>query len=152
DISRRQEERLAFRATLLQKIWKEKPPTPPAQDHLKNSLSISEDVAQRLEKRRILRSDIALVLSREDATLFRQAQSGRRLAALRPRQVTFWVEYSLTEEGGYLIHDAYCHRMVVPGIPDDPAGPLSGLANLSPDETEDRCCKDATGCGSQKKV
>lgn len=115
-------------------------------------LTIPEDVARRLEQRRILRSDIALVLSRDGSTLFTHPASGRSLASFRPRQVTFWVEYSRTEEGGYLIHDAYCHRMVVPGVPDDPAGPLSGLAGLPPDGAAERCCKDATGCGTQKKV
>jgi hypothetical protein len=39
---------------------------------------------------------------------------------------------------------------VVPGVPDDPRGPLSGLADRPPDDG--RCCKDATGCGTQKKV
>jgi Fe-S oxidoreductase len=151
-ISRRQEERLAFRSSLLHKIWKEEPPTPSGQDRLMDRLIIPDDVARRLEQRRILRSDIALVLSREGATLFSHPQSGRSLATFRPRQVTFWVEYSRTEDDGYFIHDAYCHRMVVPGVPDDPAGPLSGLADRPPDGAADRCCKDATGCGSQKKV
>jgi Fe-S oxidoreductase len=151
-ISRRQEERLAFRSSLLQKIWKEEPQQPPGQDRLMDRLLIDDDVLQRLEQRRILRSDLALVLSREGTTLFTSPESGRSLAAFRPRQVTFWVEYSLTEDGDYRIHDAYCHRMVVPGVPDDPRGPLSGLADLPPKDAPDRCCKDATGCGAQRKV
>ena len=45
---------------------------------------------------------------------FVDAESGHRLGAWRPRNVTFWVEY--TEDGGrWLLHDAWCHRMRVPG-------------------------------------
>ncbi|MDR2162311.1 MAG: 4Fe-4S dicluster domain-containing protein [Desulfovibrio sp.] len=150
DISRRQEERLAFRTRLLQKIWKEEPRSPSRQERLMDNLLIADDVARRMDERRILRSDIALVLSREDTTLFTRPDNGRSLACCRPRQVTFWVEYSRCEDGTIRIHDAYCHRMVVPGVPDDPDGPISGLAHLPP--AGERCCKDATGCGLQKKT
>ena len=41
-------------------------------------------------------------------------ERGPRLGAWRPRNVTFWVEYT-EEDGRWLLHDAWCHRMRVPG-------------------------------------
>lgn len=85
------------------------------------TLHISDEVARRLEARRILRSDIKSVLlhAEDKGAQFFNAASNRSLTSLRPKQVTFWVEYSREEDGGYTIHDAYCHRMVVPGTPGE---------------------------------
>lgn len=120
-ISTRQENRLAFRRELLQSLWGEEPERNLRMENL--VLNISDDVAALMEERRILRTDVkAVLLQAEDSGgLFFNPATGRRLACLRPRQVSFWVEYSRNADGEYTIHDAYCHRMVVPGIPGEGA-------------------------------
>jgi Fe-S oxidoreductase len=120
-ISARQETRLSFRRSLLQRLWHEPPVRNPLMDEI--LLRIDDAVAEKMEMRRILRDDVKAVLlyAGEHGAMFSNAASGRSLACLRPRQVTFWVEYSREEDGPYRIHDAYCHRMVVPGVPGEGA-------------------------------
>lgn len=116
--SDRQETRLAFRNNILQSLWKE--------EEVKESeageivLRIPDDVAQRLEARKILRSDLKKILADEANTQFVNQATGRRLACARPRLVSFWVEYSRDADGAFTVHDAYCHRMEVPGVPGTP--------------------------------
>ncbi|MDL2279691.1 4Fe-4S dicluster domain-containing protein [Desulfovibrio sp. OttesenSCG-928-G11] len=116
-ISRRQEQRLLFSRNLLQDLWQETPPPDSAMDAI--VLHIEEETARKLEARRILHSDLKKVLlnAGEQGPHFVNKETGRSLACLRPRQVTFWVEYARRPDGSYDIHDAYCHRMVVPGTP-----------------------------------
>ena len=98
-------------------IWNESVEAPEAGPPLR----IPPDVAERLETRRILLGDIRAVLAHAEAhgAAFRRAGSDRLLASLRPRQVTFWVEYTKEPDGTFIIHDAYCHRMVVPDTPGE---------------------------------
>ena len=80
---------------------------------------MSTEVRDRLEARRILDEDLRKVIQAVNASragLFRHASTGRFLACHRPRKVTFWVEYEPSEYGGYVIHNAYCHRMVIEGM------------------------------------
>ena len=51
---------------------------------------------------------------------FLNSENGHRLGSFRPRNVTFWVEYSL-DEHGFVLHAAWCHRMIVPGSGGRPA-------------------------------
>ena len=98
-------------------IWNESVEAPAAGPRL----HVPPDVAERLENRRILLGDIRTVLAHAEAhgAAFRRNGSDRLLACLRPRQVTFWVEYSKEPDGAFTIHDAYCHRMVVPDTPGE---------------------------------
>lgn len=120
-ISARQENRLAFRRAMLQKLWGEEPKRDPRMEDM--ALNIAEDVAALMEERRILRTDVKAVLLHAESRggLFYNPSTGRTLACLRPRQVTFWVEYKKEDDGSYSIFDAYCHRMVVPGVPGEGA-------------------------------
>jgi len=113
-LSDRQETRRKFRGEILNKLWGEAPP----EDRVDIVMHIGPEAAEKMETRRILRSDVAEVVksAEADGAQFTNPVSGRSLASLRPRQVTFWVEYSRREDGSYDIHDAYCHRMVVPGV------------------------------------
>lgn len=121
DISTRQENRLSFRRLLLKRLWGEKPERNPRMEDL--VLNISDEVAELMEERRILRTDVkAVLIYAEDAGgLFFNPSTGRTLACLRPRQVSFWVEFQREADGSYIIHNAYCHRMVVPGVPGEGA-------------------------------
>jgi Fe-S oxidoreductase len=118
-ISGRQENRLAFRRHMLQSFWRESPDRNSPMDAI--SLRIDDAVARRLEARRILRSDIQAVLlhAEKHGAQFFNADAGRCLTSFRPKQVTFWVEFSQDPDGSYAVHDAYCHRMVVPGVPGE---------------------------------
>ena len=79
-------------------------------------LVISPEVAERLDRRRILTDDLKQVILHAEAggdKLFHPS-SGRYKAAYAPYKVTFWVEYTPTGEG-YVVHNAYAHRMEVIG-------------------------------------
>lgn len=120
-ISLRQETRLAFRRAMLAECWHEEPArTPPMEDM---QIILKDEVRRRLESRRILHANIkAVLLHAEDkGAQFHNPQTGHMLASLRPKQVTYWVEYEKEPGGAYIIHDAYCHRMVVPGVPGEGA-------------------------------
>ncbi len=123
-ISTLQENLRDFRAALLRDLWGEEPPKDPGLDEI--TLEIPEDVARRMEERRILRSDVSAVLraAKEKGPAFRNPATGRSRACLRPRRVTFWVEYEELPDGPLRIHDAYCHRMIVPGLPGEGAPAL----------------------------
>ena len=91
-------------------------------------------------ERHILREDAVRVVRHAEASgdTFLNRDNGHFLASLRPVWVTFWVEYSV-EDGVCVVHDAYCHRMEVPGnidpkrpfteaCPDKPVPPLGNAA------------------------
>ncbi len=126
-ISARQRSRLDFRRHMLHTVWNE-----PAQEDTAMEamvLHIPDDLARTLEERRIRHADIKAVLRHAEAEgpLFVNRETGRSLASLRPRQTAFWVEYAKQDDGSYVIHDAYCHRMVVPGVPGEGAStPATG--------------------------
>lgn len=127
-ISDRQEGRLAFTGAILNELWRESPP----QDELMNKnhvLNISSELEALMDRRRILRRDVISVLdqARRQGAQFINPQSGRALSSYRPKQVTFWVEYSEKADGSYDIHDAYCHRMVVQGVPGEGADTAASL-------------------------
>ncbi|MDR3177311.1 MAG: 4Fe-4S dicluster domain-containing protein [Desulfovibrio sp.] len=117
-ISTRQENALAFRRAMLQNFWNEEDEVAGMEPAI---FSMDGEVAEKLEARRILRSDVEKVLlhSKEKGAQFRNPQSGRILSCLRPKQVTFWVEYSENADGSFTVHNAYCHRMRVPGTPGE---------------------------------
>jgi hypothetical protein len=78
---------------------------------------MEDDLLTRLESRHILVEDLERVIAAAEAggQRFVDRRSGRTLTARRLGNVTFWVEYTGTRDGPYTVHDAYCHRMVVPG-------------------------------------
>ncbi|MEF3696293.1 pyridine nucleotide-disulfide oxidoreductase/dicluster-binding protein, partial [Desulfolutivibrio sp.] len=80
------------------------------------TMSMAPEVLARLEERRILDTDVRAVVARAEATgeRFLDKATGRYLASARLCNVTFWVLYD-KNDGGCTVHDAYCHRMDVPG-------------------------------------
>ena len=60
---------------------------------------------------------------------FENVETGRLLGSWRPRNVTFWVEYE-RRDGALVLHDAWSHRMTVPGS----GGHTGGAASA--------CCTD----------
>ncbi len=86
------------------------------------ALAIPADILARLEERRILASDLRQAVREAEASgrWFADAATGRRLAAFRPRRVTFWAQYQ-PQGAGFVLENGWSHRMVVPGLPG-PAG------------------------------
>lgn len=114
DWSRRRENRARLKARLLEDMWGEVSEIKNARETI--NLVISPEVAERLDRRRILTEDLKQVILRAEAggeRLF-HPPSGRYKAGYAPFNVTFWVEYSPTPEG-YVVHNAYAHRMEVIG-------------------------------------
>ena len=90
---------------------------------------IAPDVLEKMEERHILREDAVRVVRHAEASgdTFLNRDNGHFLASLRPVRVTFWVEYSV-EDGVCVVHDAYCHRMEVPGT-STPKGRYEAVRN-----------------------
>lgn len=82
----------------------------------KGRVLVAPEVLARLEERHILLSDVegAVVGAEASGHWFENLDDGHRLGSWRPRKVTFWVEYEARGEA-FILHDAWCHRMVVPG-------------------------------------
>lgn len=83
----------------------------------KYSVEIPPAVLLDLERKHILRDDVEGAVKAVEAAggKFLERDSGHYVGAWRPRKVTFWVRYSVIGEGRYQLHDAWSHRMIVPG-------------------------------------
>jgi hypothetical protein len=120
NLTQRRDARREFRRLALASVWGEETPEPPKSPY---EIVIGDELWPKMERRRVLRGDLELVVEEaaKNGPLFFNEKTGRYLASLRPRQVTFWVEYVQDEAGRYLILDFWCHRMVAPGIPGEGA-------------------------------
>ncbi len=114
DWSLRQENRARLKARLLEKLWNEVSHT--MNTHRTIQLKISPEVADQMDRRRILVEDLQQVIQHAESSKERlyHPPSGRFKAAYAPYKVTFWVEYTPADEG-YVVHNAYAHRMEVIG-------------------------------------
>jgi Fe-S oxidoreductase len=119
NLTQRRDNRREFKRLALAAFWgeEEDPPKSPYE------IVIGEELWPKMERRRVLRGDLEMVIAEaaKNGPLFFNQNTGRSLASLRPRQVTFWVEYVKDEAGRYVIHDFWCHRMVAPGTPGEGA-------------------------------
>jgi hypothetical protein len=108
--SLRQQNRARLKGTLLRQLWGEtEKPMEPSRNVL-----IPEELKSLFEKRMILEQDIQRTIdsAERNRDIIEDQRTGRRLASLRVACVTYWVEYS-EQDGAYLVHDAYSHRMEV---------------------------------------
>jgi glutamate synthase (NADPH) small chain len=114
DWSRRQENRARLRARLLENLWNEEHDA--MESYRKISLEISPAVAELMDQRRILVEDLQRVIQHAENGGDRliHPTSGHFKAAFAPFKVTFWVEYTPAGDG-YVVHNAYAHRMEVLG-------------------------------------
>lgn len=109
--SSRQENRARLRQSLLASLWGEAPePSTDAQP----AVHLADDVRDLAERRQILMTDVRAVIvhAEESGDRFLDGDSGHFLACLRPRTVTFWVEYAPCDDG-YQVFGLYSHRMTV---------------------------------------
>ncbi|MEN6439603.1 MAG: pyridine nucleotide-disulfide oxidoreductase/dicluster-binding protein [Syntrophobacter sp.] len=111
-LSQRHENRVHLRETLLKVLWGET--VKEKEDYRRIKITIPADVREAMEKRLILEEDVQWVIDQAEKTGRRllDNRNGRFLAYHKPRSVTYWVEYS-PEESGFLIHNAYSHRMEI---------------------------------------
>ena len=91
-------------------------------------VAIAPELLAELERKHILRDDVErAVLAVEAAkTRFLERQSGQYVGSWRPRNVTFWARYSVNGDGSYTLHDAWCHRMIVPNAGGGDCGRAKG--------------------------
>lgn len=108
----RHENRARLKRKLLKDVWGEEMPEQAAYEAVR--LQISDEVQARLEERLILVEDVQQVIEFAERTgaRFLDPDTGRCLASHRPASVTYWVEYSPRDDG-FVIHNAYSHRMQV---------------------------------------
>jgi Fe-S oxidoreductase len=112
--SQRQENRARLKDTLLHELWGEE--SAEMEDHRKIVLHTTPEVQALLEERRILIEDLQKVIHHAETTDARlvHPKTGHFKASFKPYKVTFWVEYSPSGKG-YIVHNAYSHRMEVSG-------------------------------------
>ena len=108
--------RRAGRVALRRDVLAEYGETPPPPEAASLPLLIADEVLARMEDRFILRQDVQEAVEGIERTgqKFLEKESGHFVGSWRPRHVTFWVEYALSDEG-CVIYDAWCHRMWLPG-------------------------------------
>lgn len=145
-LSERRRLRAALRTMALQEFWGETVGDS-GLEHVKSNVQIPPEVLEALERKHILREDVEQAVQGVEAThtSFVEQHSGHVLGAWRPRHVTFWVEYS-RDGAQYTIHDAWCHRMIVPGAGTPSSGALRPPDEASHDAAEktapQQCCTE----------
>jgi hypothetical protein len=112
--SQRQENRARLKDKLLNELWGEEGAK--MEDHRKIVLHMAPEVPALLEERRILVEDLQKVIHHAETTGAKlvHPKTGHFKASFKPYKVTFWVEYSPSGDG-YIVHNAYSHRMEVSG-------------------------------------
>jgi Fe-S oxidoreductase len=116
-LSERRENRSLFKNLMLSTVWSEKAEVP----DMPLNIDIPGSVLADMESRKILISDVVLVLEDADKNgpMFVNPETKLSLACFRPRQVTFWVEYEDMPDGRKQVHRAWCHRMTLPNVPGE---------------------------------
>ena len=112
-ISARRAGRAALKDAVRREFWHEAVSAPAEAVRL----HLTPEVLRALERRYILRQDVLEAVAGVEQTggKFLNRADGHWLGSWRPRNVTFWVEYTAEADGSFTLHDAWCHRMVVPG-------------------------------------
>jgi len=111
DFSERHENRRFLKQHMLQTYWHEDITATPST----LSLEIAPSVRQIMKERHILIEDIEQVLITSETTGERlwHKESGHYYAFSRPEAVTYWVVFDKHEDGTYVIHNAYSHRLTI---------------------------------------
>jgi hypothetical protein len=113
--SGRRAARSYFKRLALASVWGEKAAE---EQTMGLRIDIPGSVLEDMESRRILIADVTAVLeaAASGGPVFRNQETGHRMASHRPRQATFWVEDEERADGALLVHRAWSHRMEVPGV------------------------------------
>lgn len=111
--SQRHENRARLKEKLLRDLWSETMPDSGAFESIR--LVLPEDVEKQVEDRLILVEDMQKVIEYAERTGKRMLNNSTKhyLAYFKPTSVTYWVEYTKNDDGSFLVHKAYSHRMEV---------------------------------------
>jgi hypothetical protein len=111
--SQRRENRARLKEKMLKELWSETMPDQEAFESIR--LILPDEVLKQVEERLILVEDIQKVIDHAERTGKRMFNSSTNhyLAYNKPASVTYWVEYTPQENGSFLIHKAYSHRMEI---------------------------------------
>ena len=112
--SQRQENRGRLKRRLLRELWSETVNEPANAI----ALSISAEVHADLERKLILEDDLRQTIAHaeDSGAKLIDRRSGHCIASHRRVSMTYWVDYSL-EDGRYVVHRAYSHRMQLESTP-----------------------------------
>lgn len=107
--------RAALKEKALEEFLGEKPVLRHDEEPIR--LHIPEEVRMDMERRYILRQDVVAAICgvEKSGAKFLNRENGHILGSWRPRNVTFWVEYTADDDGSFTLIKAWCHRMVVAG-------------------------------------
>ena len=85
------------------------------------TVDIPGSVLELMEERRILIADVLAVLEHasKNGPMFQNPDTKRAVACLRPRQVTFWVEYEELPGDRKKVCRVWCHRMTFAAVPGE---------------------------------
>jgi len=110
DISEKRRNRLFLKKRLLREIWEEKM----REKDFAFSVTITEKAREEMDDRMIMIEDIYAVMQdyHENGNAVIENETGLSIACRRIGNVTFWVRFQ-EEEGSYVVHGAYSHRMTV---------------------------------------
>ena len=111
DISEKRWNRLTLKKELLQEIWGEEA----MEKKLDFQLDFTAEAREMMDERMILVEDVIAVLDeacRSGEVIF-DSESGLLIARRRVGNATFWVKFARPEDGRYLVHRAWSHRMNV---------------------------------------
>ena len=111
DISEKRYNRLTLKNTLLTELWQEAP----AMQKRDYPLRFTEEARRLMDSRMILTDDVLEVIDelRKTGDAILDQETGLSIACKRVGNVTFWVKFTVEEDGAYLVHSAYSHRMTV---------------------------------------
>ncbi|MEW6402288.1 MAG: pyridine nucleotide-disulfide oxidoreductase/dicluster-binding protein, partial [Chloroflexota bacterium] len=111
--SQRHENRARLKEKLLRDLWSAAMPEQGSFESIR--LILPDTVQKQIEDRLILVEDIQKVIEYAERTGKRMFNSstGHYLAYFKPTSVTYWVEYTPQDNGTFLIHRAYSHRMEI---------------------------------------
>ncbi|WP_419659055.1 4Fe-4S ferredoxin iron-sulfur binding domain protein [Desulfosarcina variabilis str. Montpellier] len=113
--SRRRENRQQLKSDLLRELWNETVDDSGEPDPAIR-LVIAPEVAEILQSRRILEENLRRVIHHAETggIRFCNGETGQFLGMQRLGHATFWVVYTPAVDG-YVVHNAYSHRMEVVG-------------------------------------
>jgi glutamate synthase (NADPH) small chain len=112
DYSQRRENRTRVKHALLAELWSENDVEQETYQSI--MLHIPQKVREMMAQRMILVEDVQQVIQWAEKTGAKliHRTTGHSLAHHRPGTVTYWVEYSVADDG-FTLHNAYSHRMEV---------------------------------------